>query len=53
MKLIDDLMEAVLRVQVAQADVDRIVAEIEAKADGRRQPKRKVRRRKMVKAKDA
>jgi hypothetical protein len=49
MKIVEQLMEAVLRAQAAQAEVDRLVAEIQAKTDGRRQ-KRKPRKKRVIKA---
>ena len=53
MKIVEQLMEAVLRVQGAQAEVNKIVAEIEARADGRRVKMRRKPRRKKVPPKDA
>ena len=46
MKIVQQLMDAMLVAQEAQAKVNRIVAEIEAKADGRRMPKKRRARKK-------
>jgi len=48
MKLVEELMDALVRYQEAKTEVERLVAEVKTRVDGRRQ-KRKPRKKRAVK----